>query len=432
MLEREFIAFMAKHALWSQGEKLLLGVSGGVDSMTLATLLLRTRVPFVMAHCNFGLRGEESDGDEELVRRWAENNGVRLYVKRFNTSHEAQMAGESIQIAARRLRYEWFERLAEKEECAHVAVAHNRDDTIETFFINLIRGTGLRGLCGIPVKTRSVVRPLMFASRERIERYAGLLKIPYRVDSTNLSDKYLRNRIRHHLIPLFNELSPSFADRMIENMTNLSESRRLLDSFVALEERAFIEDNGVRMLDMDSLSGGIPLDLLLYELLGSSGFSSGICSDMAECYREGKSGRRFFGAESTILLDRGRLIMGDGKIEKGLPHIAVTIVDRARITDLRPPEGVVYADADKLDITTLALRRVENGDRMIPFGMKGSKKLSDIMVDAKLSLDEKRNVCVVTSGDTIVWCVGLRFSDLYKVDDSTRKVAVLSVKKEEE
>ncbi|MDE7134529.1 MAG: tRNA lysidine(34) synthetase TilS [Rikenellaceae bacterium] len=290
----------------------------------------------------------------------------------------------------------------------------------------------MRGLCGIPGKTALAVRPMMCASRERIERYAGLLKIPYRTDSTNLSDKYLRNKLRHRLMPLLAEISPSFAEKITDNMSNLTGSRDLLDSFVEQEYRAFTEDNGMRVLELDRLSGVEPLGLLLYEMLSPSGFSYRCCTDIALCYRHGKSGRRFFGGETSALLDRGRLIIGDEVLDGSMPHIAVSLTDRKNISDLKPPVGTVYADAGKLDVTTLSIRHAEHGDRMVPFGMKGSKKLSDIMIDAKLSLAEKERVCVITSGDTIVWCLGLAFSDLYKIDRHTTKVAVLSIRPTED
>ena len=306
-----FRKYIADNDLATHDDRILLTVSGGVDSMVMLSLFTRSGYRVGVAHCNFQLRGAESDEDEVLVEEETRKYGVEFYNKRFETAAEMERTGESMEMAARRLRYAWFDALSREHGYTVVAIAHHADDSIETFFINLLRGTGLRGLTGISTQVGKVVRPLMFASRKEILEYAVANRIPFREDSSNRSTKYLRNKIRLGLIPRIREINPKFTSLMRRNIARLTDAQLFINHGIErIRGEAVTTENGLDTIHLDRIDPAFPQEFVIYELLNSAyGFKGDVIDSLCHSLRHGMTGRRFYSRERVAYVDRGTIVV---------------------------------------------------------------------------------------------------------------------------
>ncbi len=433
-----FVRYVERHELATHDDRILLTVSGGVDSMVLLDLFTRAGYRVGVAHCNFQLRGAESDEDELLVEEQARLRGAAFYNRRFDTRGEMERTGESMEMAARRLRYAWFDELSRAEGYTAVAIAHHADDSVETFFINLLRGTGLRGLTGISTQAGRIIRPLMFATRKEILEYAVANRIPFREDSSNRSTKYLRNKIRLGLIPRIREINPKFTALMRRNLARLDDAQRFIDRVIdRIRTEAVTHEGAIDTIHIERIDPSFPLGFVVYELLGSAyGFKGDVIDALCRALHHGATGRRFYARDHVATVDRGRIVVapiaGDDPCEVEVPQgtlrsycgNAVLYYEYRDIDTIEAfgvPEPIAQIDADKLRFP-LVLRRWREGDWFVPFGMTGRKKVSDYLVDAKVSLPEKQRQFVLVSGDEIVWLVGRRIDDRYRLTAATENV----------
>lgn len=422
MLEK-FKSYILRRGLVAQGDRVLLGVSGGVDSMVMLDLFMNAGIEAGVAHCNFCLRGAEADVEQALVENTAAKYGVRCHVARFDTQAEAARRGESIQMAARRLRYDWFESLCREYGYAKVAIAHHGDDSTETFFINLIRGTGLRGMTGISSVNGRIMRPLLFANRDEILAYAAEHGVRYLNDSSNGEIKYLRNRLRHDIIPRLADTSNSFRATMADNIARLESAQHFVDhQMERIRQEAVIDG----VIDLDRLSTEGDLHFLLFEILYPYGFTPEVIEDLTLSLD--KSGKQFLSADFVAITDRDRVLLTPR--ERALPQEDSLESDDSRIEwlgvndfdTLITPTNVVLLAGDAVRFP-LRLRLWREGDWFVPLGMKGQKKVSDFLVDAKVSMLDKEKQMVLVSGEnTILWLVGRRIDDRYKVTERTARV----------
>ncbi len=437
-LYTNFRKYVDENALFTPAGPVLVAVSGGVDSMVLLSLMVRAGYETAVAHCNFALRGEESDQDEEMVRRETEKLGITFHNRRFDTRAEMERTGDSVQVAARRLRYAWFEELCREYGYIGVAIAHHADDSIETFFINLFRGTGLKGLTGISIVNGRVVRPLLFASRREILDYAAANKIPYREDSSNRSTKYLRNKIRLGLIPRLQEISANFSATMGQNVQRLTAAQLFINHGIArLREQVEEHRDGLVYIYPDRIDEGYPKGFVIYELLNDGyGFKGDVVDALVESLRHGLSGRRFYARDRVAYTDRGVIIVAP-IADNDVCAVAVTrdmrrafcgnammsfeFLDIDSVESLEVPVNIALLDADKLQFP-LEIRRWQEGDWFVPLGMSGWKKVSDLLVDLKVPLAEKRRQFVVCSGGDIAWVAGQRIDDRFRVTTKTENV----------
>ena len=438
----KFIRRQIQQCASLQGAKrLLVAVSGGPDSVVLLDALHREGFFVVIAHCNFHLRGDASNEDAEFVKSLAAKYQVPYCLIDFDTEKVAEERKISIEMAARDLRYEWFEQMAAEYNCDLIAVAHNADDTVETFFLNLTRGSGLQGLSGMAQLRGKIVRPLLKVSRKQIMEYIAEYNLQYRIDATNLETIYTRNKIRHNLIPQFEEINPSFLNTMANNMRFIASAQSIVEAYAAEAYKKVVEiDNECVIFDLKALKQCQGIDTLLFIWLTPYGFSSDVIMQLYHSLFDNLSGKQFISATHRIVLEREsielELIQSRDAIHSVLIeqeetslespiHLEINEVD---IVDFKliKSANVACLDAAKLQYP-LILRRWQQGDWFIPFGMKGRKKLSDFFVDKKFSTNEKEQLWLLTSGDDIVWVVGHRVDARYAVTDKTQRVKIFTV-----
>ncbi len=433
-----FEKYVERHELFSHEDKILLTVSGGVDSMVMLSIFVQLGYNIGVAHCNFGLRGKESDEDTEMVLRECEKLGIVCHSKRFDTEGEMARTGDSMEMAARRLRYEWFNELCREEGYAVIAVAHHANDSIETFFINLLRGTGLRGLTGINRQYGKVVRPLLYATRKDILEYALKNHIPYREDSSNRSTKYLRNKIRLGLLPMLQEINPRFTALMRGNLYRLNDAQRFIDVAIdRIREVALHSENGVDTIEVGAIDPMYPRDFVIYELLNSSyGFKGDVVEELNKALKRGVTDRRFYSRNYVAYLDRGNIMVapiededdceviverGDMRSYCGNSVLYYEHTDIDNVNEYHLPSDVALLDEAKLQYP-LRLRRWREGDSFIPFGMAGRKKVGDYLTDQKVSIVERKRQFVLVSGEDIVWIVGRRTDERFRVGNNTENI----------
>ncbi|HLF36062.1 MAG TPA: tRNA lysidine(34) synthetase TilS [Cyclobacteriaceae bacterium] len=430
----EFVKYIKSKKLFSPGDKVLLAVSGGVDSMVMLDLFAKAGFSFGIAHCNFTLRGKESDADEKFIRKFAGRNNYPLHTKRFDTVEYSRRTGTSIQVAARELRYGFFESVRKKEKYHSIATAHNLNDAAETFLFNLSRGTGISGLRGIAVKTGHVIRPLLSATREMIFDYARINNISWREDSSNLSLKYSRNLIRHKVVPVFMKLNPNFLKTLSAVMGRVESSENFITKWIGMNHPRMVKKERNRIfLDMEEIRNWNE-PVLLHFLIREYGFSFDQALWILQA--SGKQpGAQFHSGSHLITCDRNRLVIEpvrqgpevSWRIAKGQSLLDTGQGDQyvinlvARPDNLKFPPNIALLDEMKLNYP-LVIRAPKRGDRFRPFGMKGEQKLSDFMINHKIPRSMKRNVRVITSNEAIVWVAGYRISEDFKVTDETKRV----------
>lgn len=436
--------FIEANQLFGPEDKLLVGFSGGADSIVLLDVLLRMGYDCIAAHCNFQLRGEESDRDEQFVTSFCRERYIQLEKVRFDTTAYALENKISIEMAARDLRYSWFEKIAEKKQADWIAVGHHADDSAETLLLNLIRGTGIKGLSGIDAKRGKIVRPILDTTREEIENYARHFGLSYVTDSTNETSQYVRNKIRNEIIPLMAELNPSMRKTLHENSKRFAGMWRIYEEKVKeIEAEILNKTEQPHSIDIQKLQAQADPKTLLYELLSQYGFTSDTSSKVTSLLNDSGVGKVFHSNTHNLIIDREQLLIEEtGKtdenvftIEAGVNETGDPINLRFRTfekeIDFSPSRKshIVHFDADKVKFP-LKLRKWQEGDFFVPFGMKGRKKLSDFFVDQKLSLIDKKNIWLLTSEENIIWIVGHRTDDRYKIDSKTH--SILEIKTIEE
>ena len=431
-MKDSFLKNIKELNLFSKKDKLILAISGGADSVALARLLHENGFNFVFAHCNFNLRGRESDQDELFVKNLSKKLDIQFFSKSFNTENYSKENKISVQMAARELRYSWFEELRLEIQAQYILVAHHRDDDLETFFINLTRGTGIKGLLGIKPVVGKVVRPLLIYSRTQIEDYLSNLNQEFRTDSTNSSEKYLRNNIRHNLIPLIKEMNPSFENTLKNEMIFLNDVytvfretiENIKDDVVIVSEDVF-EINKSKLLSLKNNK------IFLRELIHPFGFSQSH-KILESC--NSSSGKIFHSNSHRLLIDRDKIIISKKhkkdnmviELDEDVENITYPISLKFRQTTqikYNITKNTVFLDKDKLTFP-LKLRKWEEGDFFYPLGMNGRKKLSDFFIDNKFNRFEKEECYILCSGSDIVWIVGHRIDDRFKVSDNTKKVYI--------
>jgi len=413
---------------------LLLACSGGVDSVVLAHLCVAADLRVTLAHCNFQLRGDESDGDEAFVRNLSYELGVGVMVQSFDTEKYAEAHRGSIQMAARELRYQWFHEVLDTGEFDFVLTAHHADDDLETFLINLSRGTGIEGLSGIPVQNEKVIRPLLNFSRQEILSYAKDNNLQWREDSSNSESKYLRNKIRLDIVPQLKALHPTFLKNFMRTQAHLEQTQSLVRHHMEeIRARLFESDGDTIRISVEKLQELKPTAGYLYELFQAYGFTE--WNDV-EGLLHAMSGKEVLSKTHRLVKDRTHLILSP--IETG-PEEVFWILDNVkelehpinlRLQNVKAVENtgrnVIYLDKEKLNFP-LQLRNWEKGDYFYPYGMKGKKKLSKFFKDEKVDVISKEKQWLLCSDDIIVWVVGRRADERFKVEDSTKEILKITL-----
>lgn len=419
MLEQKVNAFVREMRLFGKTDKVLVALSGGADSVALLRVLLHLGYRCEAAHCNFHLRGEESMRDEAFVVSLTEKLGVRLYRTDFDTEAYATAKGISIEMAARDLRYEWFGNLREEIGAEVIAVAHHRNDSVETLLLNLVRGTGINGLRGIRAVNGRVVRPLLCVDRNEILSYLERLGQNFVTDSTNLQDNFTRNKIRHQVIPVLETINPSAVEAMADTAARLSEVAEIYGKAMEAAVARVVTD-GIS-LDAEALWHETAPKSVLHEVLYPLGTNVSQQRDIYRCLRSGESGKVFYTATHVLLVDHGRLCWEPKETVERKPVLKWELVEVDDSFVVPKDIAVACLDADKVN-GALTLRRWRSGDRFVPFGMTGFKSVRNYLRDRKQSLFDKERQLVVCSGDDIVWVVEERTDNRFRVTPETRKV----------
>ena len=428
-LEERFIEHLKSMVPDAVHAHYLLAVSGGKDSTALAHLFHYHQLNFEIAHCNFHLRGEASDQDEQFVRELAATMDKRLHVRQFNTLEAQQGSGKSVEMVAREERYEWFETLC--PEADYIVTAHHADDNAETLLLNLARGTGLKGLTGIPAHNGRILRALLPFTSEEILQYLSENHIPFRTDQTNFSTQYHRNKIRHEVMPVLRDINPEITSTLCHNMAvfnqqchfYLSEIQRNLSEIV-------IKKDDELYISCKKLLATNYAELLLYEALKEYNFTASQVKDMMKCLR-GISGKVFLSSTHIVLKDREFLIVKK-RGEEEFPRILcqnleelealgfeIELLSLQQPPQFPAPQHTIYIDADKMEFP-VQVRAWEEGDTFFPFGMNGKQKVSDLFNNLKINRLKKKQIPILLIGDQIAWVVGIRADHRFRITTQTQ------------
>jgi len=428
-----FILHIRQSTLLEANKRYLLACSGGLDSMALAHLLHASGIQLELAHVNFGLRGEDSDGDEEFVKNWAQDRSILIHVHRADTVEWADKNGISIQMAAREIRYEFFEKIRRQQNLEGILLAHHQDDQLETIFLNLARGTGIEGLYGMSERRGWLIRPLLPFSRAQLDSYMEEVKQTWREDRSNASSDYKRNKLRHSGLPALYSLEPDTRQNLLQSFARLKDTGKAFTGlFEAWKKEHVREQQGMSFLSYKSIQNLPGAATLLYFWLRPYGFNSDQALALSKCLEEIKPGRLLRSTAYELSLDRDELILYPNPVEFpatelpfGAPSIELpeggyqlTWDGLPKEIDRNPANAVL--DLDCLEFP-LQIRSWEEGDRFNPLGMTSEKKISDFLIDNKVPLALKKEVKVLVSGNKIAWVIGMRIADWAKLSPTTQK-----------
>ena len=439
-MKKKVADFIGKYNLLSREGLHLVALSGGADSVALLLILKDLGYRIEAAHCNFHLRGEESNQNEEFVKNLCMKENIPLHLIHFETREYANLHQVSIEMAARDLRYGYFHQLINDLDAESVCVAHHRDDVVETFIMNLMRGSGIHGLTGIRAMHDKIARPLLCVSRQEIEDYLHSIGQRYVVDSTNLIDDVLRNKIRLNVLPLLEQLNPHVAVNIGKSAQFLKEAEKVVDAVITQQKKELIKYNPQRKTETVSITDLKQLtspELFLHEWLAEKGFNSTHVEQLA-AHLEGSPGRTFETADYTLLIDREHLVLAPHEMPMKplrIPEPGRYRINENHCIDIKDSRNVFISKSnncitiDKAKVKyPLTIRLIENGDSFIPYGMTGKKLVSDFLTDIKCSLLEKRNQMVITDSEgQIVWLIGKRIDNRFRVTEQTTQVLQMTL-----
>ena len=428
-MKKKVATYIARQQLIEPGSKVLVALSGGADSVALLRILLSLGYVCEAAHCNFCLRGTESERDEDFVRQLCQEQTVPLHVIHFDTIGEASRKHISIEMAARELRYTWFEQVRQACGAAAIAVAHHRDDSAETFLLNLLRGTGINGLQGIRPRNGYIIRPLLCLNRQEIITYLATLKQNYVTDSTNLEDTYMRNKIRLHLLPLMQQITPAAKENLLKTAVHLTDAALLYQQAVNEGRKRILLDGG-KAIDIKALLHEPAPNTLLFEVLHPLGFNE---SQIENIYRslQSQPGKKFSTGKWTVIKDRDQLLIIEEQQKNIPPVLDIQTYDYTPDFNIPHDKHSAAFDTGKL-LHPLSLRLWQQGDSFVPFGMKGTKKVSDYLTDRKFSLAQKEQQWVLCCGEDIIWLVGERSDNRFRVNDATQSITIVTLRQPNE
>lgn len=442
-----FLTYINEQKLFEPSEKVLLTVSGGKDSVAMLDLFCGAKLCFAVAHCNFQLRGIDSENDKLFVERLCQEKNIEFHTKTFDTKAYAKKNKISIEMAARTLRYEWFESLRKELNFDYIATAHHLNDSIETVLLNLTKGTGISGLKGVSAKKGHIIRPLLFASRKEIDVYVTEKNLSWQEDKSNASNDYQRNLIRNQVVPLLKKINPNLDETFARNLERFqsleADFRKNLSHFKATVMR---EENGVFFLKIANVKYWQSANYYLEELLKEFGFNYFQSREIFNSL-DGLSGKVFHAEKFTLLKDREELVISPSSSSEKSFFLSISLDEinklqpfpfldkKLKVTVLNMEEidskfernnTILFADFDKI-MFPITLRQWQEGDWFIPLGMKGKKKISDFLIDKKIPLNLKKNTFLLTSQDAIMWVAGQRADDRFKLTDTTKKILKVEI-----
>jgi len=436
--------FIQSHSLCQPESRILAAVSGGIDSTVLCEVLHQLKFDFAIAHCNFGLRAEEAEADQLFVKKLAKKYDVPFFTENFNTRAFAAQEKLSTQMAARTLRYEWFETVRQQEGYDYIATAHHSNDTTETILLHLTKGTGIAGLHGIPPKNGHIIRPLLPVTKDDIYEFVTANKIIWREDSSNETTKYQRNKIRHEVIPVLKEINPSLEETMQHTAERVSHAEAIVVAYIEqLREQSVKEAEDAVYISLVPLRNATGLPVVLHELLRPFNFSYTVVLELAAAL-EGISGKQFDSPTHTLVKDRDQLVLTPRNISSfgsiliqdgatgaaaGHVHFSIRYIDAAAYK-LNTKPHVAALDAGQLTFP-LKLRTWQEGDWFVPLGMNGKKKISDLLIDKKVPANLKPQTLVLVSEQSVAWVVGLRPDNRFKVTDKTEQVVEITMHRQQ-
>ena len=436
----QFRNYMTDRCGVNTSDRILVALSGGADSVALLHLLLQNGFNCVAAHCNFTLRRHESDEDELFVKELCRNWDIELHTIRFDTQAYSKDHKISIEMAARELRYQWFEQLLVEVDAKYLATGHHGSDAIETFLLNLVRGTGIKGLTGMAWRNQHIIRPMLAASAGEVLHYCRSKHLDFRTDSSNMETHYQRNKIRHQIVPLLEELNPSFFETMQHNMTYLREAEQIFAAEIQrVKEQMVAETEDALLIPIRLINEHPQKQTMLYEILRPYGFPGQIMPSIIDSL-SGIPGKQFFSATHRLVIDRYNLILVAQSqpepevyaLEGGQTHmdqpLKMALRQFEKPSDYSFPKEnwKVHLDADLIDFP-LIIRKMQAGDKFQPLGMQQFKKISDFFVDQKMSLIDKEKIWLLTNGVDIIWVMGQRIDNRFKITPATKNILELEL-----